>query len=189
MSPAPQSNVTLYGRSCTVCSHQHVGDIDAGLVAHLPIAQLARQFEVSRDSIYRHLKWHLRPALQEVLTSTPETRPVALVERLAEIANDARAARATAYAAGNAQLGARLGEAERRALDSLADRFHINHDSVTADRTKVSQLARALDTALDESPELASLVADALEAEGLGEMAEDMRADLPSNPETKGLPS
>ncbi|MFA4895531.1 hypothetical protein [Microbacterium sp.] len=186
---APQSNVTLYGRSCTVCSHTHVGDIDAGLVAHLPIAQLARQFDVSRDSLYRHLKWHLRPALQEVLTSTPETRPVALVERLAEIANDARAARATAYAAGNSQLGARLGEAERRALDSLADRFQINHDSVAADRTKVSQLARALDTALDASPELASLVADALDAEGLSELAEDMRADLPSNPKTKGLTS
>lgn len=180
MPPAPQSNLTLYGRSCTVCSHRLIGDIDAGLVAHAPIAQLARHFEVSRDSLYRHLKWHLRPALQEVLSSTPETRPVALVERLAEIANDARAARATAYAAGNPQLGARLGEAERRALDSLADRFQINHDSVAADRAKVAQLARALDTALVASPELAAVVADALDAEGLTELAEGMRSDLPS---------
>lgn len=181
MTAAPQSEHRLYGRSCTVCAHSELGEIDAGLVAHLPIAQLARRFEVSRDALYRHVKFHLRPVLQQVITSTPATRPLALVERLAEIASDARAARTTAYAAGDAALGARLGEAERRALDSLADRFHINHDSVAADRTKVAQLARALDAALDESPELAALMADALDAEGLTEMAGDMRAELPDS--------
>lgn len=189
MSPAPQSAHTLYGRTCTVCAHDELGEIDAGLVAHLPIAQLARQYEVSRDALYRHVKFHLRPAIQQAITSTPATRPLALVERVARIANDARNAAATAYASGNAALGARLGDAELRALDSLADRFKITHDDVAADRAKVAQLARALDSALDAYPELVSLVADALEAEGLRDMAEDMRADLPSNPETKGLPS
>lgn len=184
MTPAPQSNPSLYGRSCSTCSHSELGEIDAALVAHVPIAQLVQQFGVSRDSLYRHLKFHLRPAIQQTLTSTPSTRPLALVERLAEIANDARAARVSAYAAGNPALGARLGDAETRALDSLADRFRITHDDVAADRTKVSQLARALDVALEESPELAALVADALDAEGLSEMASAMRADLPSIPET-----
>lgn len=174
----PQSNATHYGRSCTVCSNEALGDIDAALVASVPIAQLSQQYGLSRDSLYRHLKFHLRPAIQATLTSTPSTRPLALVERLAEIADDARAARATAYASGNAALGARLGDAETRALEVLAARFRIDHDTLAADRTKVSRLAKALDVALEASPTLGHLMADALAAEGLGEMADDLRSSI-----------
>lgn len=187
--PQPQSNANLYGRSCTVCSHAELGEIDAALVIHTPIAQLVRQFGLGRDSLYRHVRFHLRPAIQQTITSTPDTRPLALVERLADIANDARAARVSAYAAGNAALGARLGDAETRALDSLADRFRITHDDVATDRAKVAKLARALDVALEQSPELGVLMADALDAEGLSELAADFRADLPTISETKGLTS
>lgn len=171
----PQSAPSLYGRSCTVCAHPAVGDIDAALVAHTPIARLVQQFGVSRDALYRHVRFHLRPALQQIITETPDTRPLALVERLADIANDARAARVSAYAAGNADLGARLGNAETRALDSLAGRFRITHDDVAADRAKVAKLARALDAALEQSPELIALVADALDADGLADMAAGLR--------------
>lgn len=185
VTTTPQSNPTLYGRSCSACAHPELGELDAALVVHTPIAQLVQQFGLSRDSIYRHVKFHLRPAIQQTITSTPDTRPVALVERIARIANDARDAAAMAYASGNAALGARLGEAERRALDSLADRFHIDHDAVSADRTKVAQLSRALDAALEQSPELGALMADALDAEGLTELAEGIRVELPPISETK----
>jgi len=174
----PQSTATHYGRSCLACSHEALGDIDAALVVSVPIAQLSRQYGLSRDSLYRHLRFHLRPATQATLTSTPSTRPLALVERLAEIANDARAARATAYASGNAALGARLGDAETRALEVLASRFRIDHDTLAADRTKVARLARALDVALEADPALGHLMAGALAAEGLGEMADDLRNSL-----------
>jgi len=177
----PQSMHTLYGRGCSVCRHVDLGDIDAALVASVPIARLVQQFALSRDSLYRHLRWHLRPAIQATLTSTPSTRPLALVERLAEIADDARAARATAYASGNPALGARLGDAETRALEALAGRFKITHDDVAADRTKVARMARALDAALRASPDLARGVADALAAEGLGDMADDVRNAIPDS--------
>lgn len=174
----PQSLHTHYGRECSVCSHEALGDIDVALVASRPIAQLVQQFGVSRDSLYRHLRFHLRPAIQQSLTSTPSTRPLALVERLAEIANDARAARATAYASGNAALGARLGDAETRALEVLASRFRIDHDTLAVDRTKVSRLAKALDVALEASPALGHLMADALATEGLAEMADELRSSI-----------
>lgn len=177
----PQSLHTHYGRECRVCSHDALGDIDAALLSSRPIAQLTQQFGLSRDSLYRHLRWHLRPAVQATLTATPSTRPLALVERLAEIADDARAARATAYASGNAALGARLGDAETRALEVLASRFRIDHDTLAVDRTKVSRLAKALDVALEASPALGLLMADALAAEGLGEMAVDLRSSIPNS--------
>lgn len=182
MAPAPQSEHTAYGRSCTVCAHSDLGDIDAALVANASVSQLAQQFSLGRDSLYRHVKWHLRPAIRRALPSVPSVRPVALVERLARIADDARDAAAAAYASGNAHLGARLGDAERRALIDLAQRFGIDHDSVSADRAKVAQLARALDAALSESPALAALMADALDAEGARDMADALR---PTHSETK----
>lgn len=182
MAPAPQSEHTSYGRSCTVCAHADLGDIDAALVANASVTALSQQFSLSRDSLYRHVKWHLRPAIRRAIPSVPSVRPVALVERLARIANDARDAAAAAYASGNGHLGARLGDAERRALVDLAERFQIDHDSVSRDRAKVAQLARALDAALAESPALAELMADALAAEGLSDLAAGLR---PNNSETK----
>ncbi|MFY0080030.1 hypothetical protein ABTQ07_20020, partial [Acinetobacter baumannii] len=91
------------------------GEIDHALVASASVSQLSQQFGVSRDALYRHLKWHLRPTVQRAVVTVPDARPLALVERLADIANDARAARRNAYASGNAGLGARLGDAETRA--------------------------------------------------------------------------
>lgn len=175
--PAPQSQHTLYGRSCSVCSHADLGEVDAGLVAHRPIAQLSRQFGLSRDSLYRHLKFHLRPVIAETMTTTPATRPMALVERLADIANDARAARATAYASGNAQLGARLGDAETRALDSMAARFGIDRDSLAADYSLAVKLTRAVDAAMHSSPQLRALLVEHLDAEGATELANIIRSE------------
>ncbi|KTS91726.1 hypothetical protein NS183_02915 [Microbacterium testaceum] len=175
----PQSEHTIYGRSCSVCSHADLGEVDAGLVAHTPIAQLARQFGLSRDSLYRHVKFHLRPVIAKTMTETPATRPMALVERLADIANDARAARATAYASGNAQLGARLGDAETRALDSMAARFGIDRDSLAADYSLAVKLTRAVDRAMQTSPQLRALVVEHLNAEGATELADIIRQQFP----------
>lgn len=178
----PLSEHTAYGKSCTVCSHAELGDIDHALVANASVTQLAQQYGVSRDALYRHVKWHLRPKIQQTLPTVPSVRPVALVERIARIADDARDAAATAYASGNAGLAARLGDAELRALDSLANRFQITHDAVAADRTQVAQFARAVDAALERSPEFAALVAEELEREGLHDLAAGLR---PENHETK----
>jgi transposase-like protein len=174
----PLSEHTVYGRSCTICAHAELGDIDHALVANGSVSQLAQQHGVSRDALYRHLKWHLRPAVQQALPSVPSVRPLSLVERYAEIADAAQTARRSAYASGNAALGARLGDAETRALDSLADRFKIDHASVAADRAREAQVARAVDRALKLSPELAALVAAELEAEGLRDMAAELRPEI-----------
>lgn len=179
----PLSEHTAYGKSCTVCAHAELGEIDHALVASASVSQLSQQFGVSRDALYRHLKWHLRPTVQRAVVTVPDARPLALVERLADIANDARAARRNAYASGNAGLGARLGDAETRALDSLADRFRIDHGSVAADRAREAQVARAVDRALKHSPELAALVANELEAEGLHDLAANLRPEIPETKE------
>lgn len=175
-----RSEAIVYGRHCVVCRHPDLASIDQALVDQHPITRVAEQFELSRDSVRRHLTWHLRPAIQRAASSTPDTRPLALVERVARIANNARDASHAAYATGNAHLGARLGDAELRALSTLADRFGITHDSVAEDHAEAAKDIRAMTRAMRSSRAVAEAMADALEAEGLTDNAAEIRRRIPT---------
>jgi hypothetical protein len=123
-----------------------------------------RQFDVSRDSLYRHLTNHLRPALQQAAQELPEFDAVSLAIRLADIANDARQARVMAYAAGNAHLGARLGSEEIKALSVLADRFHYDHDSGIDRVRELQAMADAAVALIRRAPRVGVLLAKEIEA-------------------------
>lgn len=170
-----RSEAVVYGRHCVVCRHANLASIDQALVDQHPITHVAQQFGLSRDSVRRHLTWHLRPAMQRAVTSTPDTRPLALVERVARIANNARDASQAAYAAGNAHLGARLGDAELRALSALAERFGITHDRVAEDHADALRDVNAVARAMRSSRVVAEALADALDAEGFADYAADLR--------------
>lgn len=175
-----RSEAVIYGRHCVACRHPDLASIDQALIDQHPITHVAQQFGLSRDSVRRHLTWHLRPAIQRAVTSTPDTRPLALVERIARIANNARDASNAAYASGNAHLGARLGDAELRALSSLAERFGITHDKVAEDHAEAAADIRAITRAMRSSRAVAEAMADALEAEGLIDNATEIRRRIPT---------
>ncbi|MGX1701705.1 hypothetical protein [Microbacterium sp. NPDC055357] len=181
---APLSNASPYGASCRVCAHSELGTIDALLAQSAPITRLVQQFGVSRDSLYRHLRWHLRPALAESITRSPEMRPAALVERMADIANDARDARRVAYAAGNAWLGARLGEAEMRALVALAERFGVDHDRTADELRDAASIARALVVLARDDAHVAEAVAAAFDRDDRPDIAALVRGAASSISET-----
>jgi hypothetical protein len=172
----PLSTRNAYGRACLVCSHSDADTLDALIAGGASVADLSRRFGVSRDSIYRHTTWHLRPALAEAVKRSPEVRPVALVERIAAIANDARDARLSAYAAGNAWLGARLGEAEMRALVALADRLGIEHDDAASDARDSASIARVLGDVARTLPGIAEALADAFDRDARSDLADEIRA-------------
>lgn len=173
---APLSTSNPYGASCRVCAHDALGEIDALLAHGASITELSRRFGVSGDSLYRHLRWHLRPALADSIKRSPEMRPAALVERLAEIANDARDARRAAYASGNAWLGARLGEAEMRSLVALADRFGISHDDAANDARDAASIARVLGDLARTVPGIADALAGAFARDDRHDLAAEIRA-------------
>ncbi|GEM_PF-4521300 len=172
----PLSTRNAYGRSCLCCAHDDADNLDALIAGGASVADLSRQFGVSRDSIYRHTQWHLRPALAEAVKRSPEIRPAALVERIAAIANDAREARRSAYASGNSWLGARLGEAELRALVALADRLGIEHDDAASDARDAASIARVLGDVARTVPEIAAALAEAFDRDDRGDLGDALRA-------------
>lgn len=174
MSTAVASVSNLYGRVCTVCGGPDRSEIDSALASGGSVTQLAQQFGLSRDSIYRHLKFHLRPAMQAAIREAP-FRPAALVVRIADVADAARDARATAYSAGNARLGAQLGDAEVRALQVLAERFRIDHDDTTEDLRDAEALSDALRELMPKAPKLAEVLADLLDRRERPDLAERVR--------------
>lgn len=173
---ATLSTSNPYGASCRVCAHDALREVDELLAQGASVADLVQRFGLSRDSLYRHIRWHLRPALADSIKRSRETRPVALVERLAEITNDARDARRAAYDAGNAWLGARLGEAEMRSLVALADRFGITHDDAANDARDAASIARILGDVARTVPGIADALADAFARDNRHDLAAEIRA-------------
>ena len=62
------------GSQCTVCMSTRRPEIELGLASKTPVRTLARKFEVSKDSLYRHRRRHmpqqLLVALQRSLVPT-----------------------------------------------------------------------------------------------------------------------
>jgi hypothetical protein len=174
-STAVASLSNPYGRSCSVCGGGERQAIDTALAQGTSVTQLAQQFGVGRDSLYRHLRFHLRPAMKAAMKETSGFRPSALVSRIADVADAARGARVTAYSSGNPALGARLGDAEVRALSVLVERFKLDHDDLADELRDASALAGALTVLLQRSPGLGDELADLLDRER-PDLAERVRA-------------
>jgi len=171
----PRSVSIPYGRACSVCSHPELPDIDAALSEGVEIARLVRRFSLGRDALYRHVRLHLAPALREHLGSSPDFSAATLVERIADIANSARAARVEAYGIGNRPEGIRAGDAELRALAVLSDRFKVGSDEVAAQVSEAAALGRAFRAVAGQRPELGEALALAFEADDRPDLADEVR--------------
>ena len=121
------------------------------------------------------LRFHLRPAMKAAMEQAPGFRASALVARIADVADAARGARVTAYSSGNAALGARLGDAEVRALSVLVERFRIGHDDTTDELRDASALADALTELMPRAPKLAEVLAQLLDRRERPDLAERVR--------------
>ena len=50
-------------RSCKICTHKQLTEINAAIVQGRSLADLSREYAVSEDSLTRHKTNHLPPAL------------------------------------------------------------------------------------------------------------------------------
>ena len=80
MSPRAGEKSSSMPRRCTVCDHSEKHSIDQMLVSSAPYRSVAKQFEVSESSVYRHKTEHL-PAQ---LLKAREAEEVAQAEDLLE---------------------------------------------------------------------------------------------------------
>jgi hypothetical protein len=57
---------------CNCCQHRELAGINLGLARGVSVRALARRYQVTRDSLYRHQKNHLPPQLRASLIAGPD---------------------------------------------------------------------------------------------------------------------
>jgi len=72
-------------RTCTICSHEKRGDIEAAVVAGTSYRDIARRFETSKDAIARHASEHIRASLRASEVVKEEARGLDVVKQLKDI--------------------------------------------------------------------------------------------------------
>jgi len=171
------------GRPCTVCTSPHRAAIEGAAIDGERISRISRAFEVYPDSIRRHLYAHVSLAVKEALRTVEGLSPAVVIMRVQEIANSARDLRDAALEKNNIPAALRAGDAELRALVTLAERFGITSDTVARDLHAADDVFNAVGLTAMKSPEAGELLAGALEELGHRVFAETLRKSISRNKE------
>jgi hypothetical protein len=68
------------GPACRVCEHEHRHLIELGLVHRVPVRVLARRFELSKDSVFRHRRMHMSPTMVAAMLAAARPSEIDLEE-------------------------------------------------------------------------------------------------------------
>lgn len=119
-------------RVCTICSHAERAQIDAALLAGMPIRSIAFQIGVSHTAIQRH-KAHVSETISKSQEARDEAQALDVVKQLKAINGAAREILSSARHAGNPDLALRAIdrihkqlELQAKLLGDLDDRPQIN---------------------------------------------------------------
>lgn len=69
-------------RTCTICIHPSKEDIDKALLAGQPYRRVAKQYEASESSVYRHQQDHLPAAMVKAVEAAEVAHGGTLLEQL-----------------------------------------------------------------------------------------------------------
>jgi len=69
-------------RTCTICTHASKEDIDKALLAGTPYRSVAKQYEASPPSVYRHQHNHLPAAMVKAVEAAEVAHGDSLLEQL-----------------------------------------------------------------------------------------------------------
>lgn len=123
-------------RGCTVCAHSQREQIDAEMVLQLNDSAIGREYGLSRDSVRRHRRNHLSPAVKAIATRRQTKGARKAVDRIYAYLERAEAVLDSEAEAGNT----------KRVLEALREA-----------RGQVELLAK-LTGELDERPQIATVV-------------------------------
>jgi len=56
MARKPATNPNRHVAQCTICAHEDLAAIDAAYLAYRPVDEIAADYSVCRDAVYRHAK-------------------------------------------------------------------------------------------------------------------------------------
>lgn len=176
---------TVIGRKCSTCVHVHRDEVELALLQGEPVSVVSRRFGLSSAALRRHLHQHAGPALKNAVFGSEGLRASELLDRVLDIADDARGLRMSALEAGNSSAATRAGDAELRALDALTRRLGVDDTELIEQLRALEILAIAVGRAARKNPAVATEVAASLRRLGDQESARDLES-LPK-PKTEDL--
>ena len=152
-------------RACTVCDHPNRDSIDEAIVSGESIRGIARRYNLSKDSVYRHSLNHVPQTIRKAHVVQESARAGELLGRVERLISEAEGLleygktgeKAQAWAAGIGEL--------RRCLELLA--------RVTGELDERPQITLAMVpewvevrtlilSAVDENPEIRGRIIDAI---------------------------
>ncbi len=152
--PGPTSSVAL---------HPQRSQIDTLLAQGLPIAVIARRFNLSDSAVYRYQNRQAFPDFREGLNAEGSAPSGTVLDQLLELVqqlgDQRRALRGT-------NLMSRAASAEMRAIDTLLNRLGVDHEDVAEQMRDAWVLVQSVGRVVRKNPELGRLLAADLFAHG-----------------------
>ena len=77
-------------RTCTVCIHKQLSEINAALLRNEAYRSVAKRFGASESAVYRHQQEHLPAALMKAKDAAELVQADSLMEKIAQLEQEAR---------------------------------------------------------------------------------------------------
>ena len=107
-------------RTCTICKHEAIKDINSALVRGEPYRDIARQHGVSKDALRRHKASHLPKLLRRAKDATNEAQATDLLAELRSLQAKSMKILETAESSGNLRVALTAIRETRSTLELLA---------------------------------------------------------------------
>lgn len=158
------------GRTCTVCSHKDVEEINKQLLSGPSLRTIAAQFNLTKTSLIRHRESHIPDLLLKSNDIQNITSADALLARLEEEAGFVRDMREAASAEGDIELALKAVDRALKCVDLYAKirgliqtQPQVNLQQVNIyDNPEWVELRTLIITALDPYPEARAAVVHAI---------------------------
>ena len=106
-------------RTCTICTHEQRGEINAALLNETPLRDIARRYETSKDALARHRE-HLPRQLVKAQEQEDVSQAIDVVKQLKAINGATLAILKEARAEGNGELALKAVDRIQRQLELQA---------------------------------------------------------------------
>lgn len=152
-------------RTCTVCTHKALDEINRLLLSGEPYRSIAKQFKISDSAVFRHKESHI----PEILSKSNDIKEIltadSLVQRVEEEAEFVREMRDAAKAEGDIELALKAVDRALKCVDLYAKVQGIIKDQPTVNITLNAEwiaLRTTIVQALEPFPDARRVVIDAL---------------------------
>lgn len=170
------------GGQCIVCRHASRAAIEAELsTGEHSIRGTARRWDISPESMRRHVRAHLDAELREAALGVAGLEGMTLVWRLMDLADAAREVRLHAEEQGNDKLALLAVRSEQQVLVDLASRFGVTSftaEDLTGLIDEANAMARVQGQLSRTMPALGEALANAYAAHGQPALAHQINKQV-----------